>query len=83
VPPAPSLHECADPRASSRLDMNTQVLTVRSTAEFLRVSSDTVRRWADKGVLQSYRLPSGHRRFDPNAVERFREELLKPAVKAE
>ena len=51
-------------------------LTVRSAASLLAVSVDTVRRWADSGLLPSYRLPSGHRRFDRSAVQRFREDLL-------
>jgi excisionase family DNA binding protein len=56
-----------------------QALTVRTVADLLSVSDGTVRRWADSGVLPAYKLPSGHRRFDPVTVLRFRETLRKPA----
>jgi excisionase family DNA binding protein len=52
-------------------------LTVGAVANVLHVSGDTVRRWADLGLLHAYRLPSGHRRFDRSAVQRFRDDLLK------
>jgi excisionase family DNA binding protein len=50
--------------------------TVRTAAQVLRVSPDTVRRWADKGILAGYRLPSGHRRFEPGSVLKLREQLV-------
>ena len=56
--------------------MNTNAFTVRTAAELLSVSPDTVRRWADRGILTSYRLPSGHRRFEPAKVLKFRQKLL-------
>jgi excisionase family DNA binding protein len=30
-----------------------------------------VRRWADKGALESFRTPGGQRRFDAERVEEF------------
>ncbi len=57
-------------------------LTVTEVANILRVSSATVIRWADAGVLPSWRLPSGHRRFDAAAVLRFQGELFKPCAEA-
>ena len=51
------------------------LLTVREVAEFCGVSCDTVRRWADGAILPSFRLPSGHRRFELREVLAFREGL--------
>ncbi len=48
-----------------------QLLTVKGAASKVGVSPDTMRRWADAGLLLSFRLPSGHRRFDPAVVEAF------------
>ena len=58
------------------MDAAIRGLTVREAAKLVGVSPDTVRRWADAGRLASYRLPSGHRRFDQSKVERFRDDLL-------
>jgi excisionase family DNA binding protein len=55
--------------------MDSKALTVRKAAEVTGVSKDTVRRWADKGIIPAYRLPSGHRRLDADAVERFAQDL--------
>ncbi|MGI8926877.1 MAG: helix-turn-helix domain-containing protein [Tepidiformaceae bacterium] len=51
-------------------------LTVRPVAEMLGLSDDTVRRWADSGILPALRLPSGHRRFERAAVEALRERII-------
>lgn len=40
------------------------LLTVRQTAEYLNVHPNTVRRWSQQGVLNSFRIgPRGDRRF--------------------
>lgn len=50
-------------------------ITVRDAATLCDVSPHTVRRWADAGIIPSYRLPSGHRRFNPLKILRFAREL--------
>jgi excisionase family DNA binding protein len=40
-----------------------ETLSVVEVARILGCSVDTVRRHADAGLLPSWRLPSGHRRF--------------------
>lgn len=52
------------------------MLNVRETAKRLGVHENTVRNWADRGVLRPMRLPhSGFRRFDPEEVERLAREM--------
>lgn len=51
-------------------------LNVRETAELLGVSENTVRNWAEGGMLPvARRLPSGFRRFDRAAVQKMRDEM--------
>lgn len=54
-------------------------LQVVDVSRMLRVSPDTVRRWADSGLLASVRLPSGHRRFELADVKAFAEDFLSPS----
>ena len=49
------------------------VLRINQVARTFEVSPDTVRRWADKGILRSHRLPSGERRFRREDVFMFQE----------
>jgi len=44
-------------------------LSLRDAAGLLGVHPGTVRSWADKGLLPSYRTRGGHRRFRRNEVE--------------
>lgn len=39
------------------------LLSVAEAAAFLDVHADTVRRWADSGLLPVSRTPTNHRRF--------------------
>lgn len=39
------------------------LLTIGEAAKALGVHVDTLRRWADAGLIQVVVLPSGHRRF--------------------
>jgi excisionase family DNA binding protein len=54
-----------------------QRLNVRETAHRLGVHENTVRNWAERGLLHAVRLPgSGYRRFDMAEVERLRAEMF-------
>lgn len=55
-----------------------RLLTTQEVADLCHVSRMAVTRWADKGDLAFVRLPSGHRRFRPDDVER----LLDPVKQA-
>ncbi len=52
-----------------------RLLTVSQAAARLGISQDTVRRWADQGLLKTVKLPSGYRRFEPAEIERKRREM--------
>jgi excisionase family DNA binding protein len=47
-------------------------LTTGQTAALLHVSSETIRRWANQGLIKSYRLPSGQLRIESASVETLR-----------
>ena len=47
----------------------TRLLTAREVAAALGVSTETVLRWARRGDLPGFRLPSGQLRFRLEAIE--------------
>lgn len=47
-------------------------LTTGQAAALLQVSSETIRRWANQGLLKSYRLPSGQLRIHSDNIETLR-----------
>ncbi|MEE9248528.1 MAG: helix-turn-helix domain-containing protein [Dehalococcoidia bacterium] len=51
-----------------------QMLTVNEVARLLRVHPNSVRRWANQGLIRAYRIGvRGDRRFRPDDVDRFLE----------
>lgn len=60
------------PRKSS------DILTPAEVAALFRVSTDTVRRWAETGNISHFLTPSGRLRFRRSDVEAF----TKPVEKA-
>jgi len=52
------------------------MLTVREVARLLHIHSNTVRRWADRGIIRAYRISRrGDRRFRRGDIARFLAEL--------
>jgi excisionase family DNA binding protein len=52
------------------------MLTVRDVARLLNIHVNTVRRWGDQGILQSYRITRrGDRRFMREDIDSFLIEL--------
>jgi len=48
-------------------------LTITKAATALGVSSGTIRKYADRGILKCYRLDGGHRRFKREDINDFLE----------
>lgn len=60
-------------KSSNPCDSGSMVLRINQVARTFEVSPDTVRRWADAGILRSHRLPSSERRFRREDVFMFHE----------
>jgi len=57
-----------------------RLLTISQAAARLGVHQNTLRSWADKGLVAHVKLPSGYRRFEAAVIERLRQEMgLEPA----
>lgn len=52
--------------------MPKELLSISQAARRLEVSVDTLRRWADRGLIETVVLPSGHRRYPVDAIEKIR-----------
>ena len=52
------------------------MMTIREVAQLLHIHSNTVRRWADQGIIKAYRITRrGDRRFRREDIARFLEEF--------
>lgn len=56
------------------MDKSPTLLTVGEAAERLGVHPKTLRRWTNAGRIPFIRLPSGHRRFRADLIERLTQE---------
>ena len=52
-----------------------RLLTISQAAQRLGVHPNSLRTWADKGLVPHVKLPSGYRRFTVAEVERLRREM--------
>ena len=53
----------------------TQLLTISQAAARLGIGVQTLRAYADKGLVPVVKLPSGYRRFEPAAIEAVRRRM--------
>lgn len=56
--------------------MQATLMQVRQAARALGVHENTIRRWADRGLIEAVRLPSGVRRFRAEDIERLQEQMF-------
>ncbi len=56
-------------------DDETRLLTISEAARLLGVHQNTLRSWADKGLVKHVKLPSGYRRFVVAEIKRLRREM--------
>jgi len=53
-------------------NLNYDMLTIGEVSKLLHVHPNTLRRWADKGVIKSYSISvRGDRRFIPEDIDKF------------
>jgi excisionase family DNA binding protein len=53
-------------------DLPDNMLTVSEVSKLLHVHPNTLRRWADKGIIKSYSVTTrGDRRFMPRDINQF------------
>jgi excisionase family DNA binding protein len=57
------------------VEKNKKLLSVGEAAEFLGVSTDSLRKWSDQGLVPVYRTPGGQRRYSPADLQRFVESM--------
>jgi excisionase family DNA binding protein len=57
-------------------EAQSRMMTVSQAAAQLGISQDTLRRLADSGRIRAMTLPSGHRRFEVEEIERAKRDLL-------
>jgi excisionase family DNA binding protein len=78
VPPLRHAASQVRPSPISRREVNPlprKYLSGSQAAQRLAVSPKTVSRWAKQGRLPHLRTLGGHRRYDPEMVERLRRQL--------
>ncbi len=56
---------------------------ITEAARILGVHPNTLRKWADEGVVPHMKFPSGYRRFSVVEMERFREQMEQGPVEEE
>jgi putative resolvase len=56
-------------------DQPTGLLTISEAAKRLGVHQNTLRSWADKGLISHVKLPSGYRRFRPEDIDQLKAEM--------
>jgi len=57
------------------MEQSERLLNITEAARLLGVHANTLRGWADRGLVKAIRLPSGHRRFTPAEIDRIRLEM--------
>jgi excisionase family DNA binding protein len=57
------------------MEANEKLLSVGEAAEFLGVSTSSLRKWSDQGLVPMYRTPGGQRRYSRADLQRFIESM--------
>ncbi len=52
-----------------------KLIAITKAAGMIGVHPNTLRTWADKGIVHAVKLPSGYRRFTLEEIERVRHEM--------
>jgi excisionase family DNA binding protein len=57
------------------VEENEKVLSIGEAAKFLGVSTASLRKWSDQGLVPVHRTPGGQRRYYPADLQRFIESM--------
>ena len=60
-----------------------RMLNISEAAHVLGIHKNTLRAWADKGLVPHVKLPSGYRRFRLSVLRRMAREMEQGAVEPE
>lgn len=52
-----------------------KLIPITKAAQMIGVHPNTLRSWADRGLVDVVRLPSGYRRFTQEEIDRIRREM--------
>jgi len=55
-------------------------LSPKQVASAIGVSESSLKRWCDKGIIQSSKTVGGHRRISPNSVIRYLKDAKRPLI---
>lgn len=58
------------------MEEETKLLTISQAARQIGVSIQTLRRWADRGLVPVTKLPSGYRRFTPDQIATIKRRMV-------
>lgn len=61
--------------AEDRTDDRLELIGIREAADMLGVHVNTLRGWADRGLVPHVKLPSGYRRFVKTEIEQARDAM--------
>ena len=57
------------------MEENEKLLRLGKAAEFLGVSTASLRKWSDQGLVRVYRTVGGQRRYSPADLQQFIESM--------
>jgi excisionase family DNA binding protein len=63
--------------------VSTRLISIKEAAGLLSVSTKTLRRWDDDGVLKSIKTHGGHRRYSQDDIDKYMQVYVEENKKAE
>lgn len=63
-------------------EITPRLLNVSEAATYLGVSSASLRKWSDQGLVSVYRTPGGQRRYANHDLDRFIDSMRQPTPHA-
>lgn len=64
-----------------RMVISVNRITDKDVANHFQVSKSTILKWTRDGIIEFYRLPSGHLRFEKDKINEFAKKYKMPEMK--